>query len=292
MKIKQKTAIGYIRLKLKLLALVSKRKAAATAFRLFCTPYLPKLKKVPAIFKQAEQLTFTMNGKAIRGYRWNHSHPDKILIIHGFNSQAYKFSRYVELLLNKNYEVLAFDAPAHGNSEGKTANAQEYANMIVEVINRYGPVNGFIAHSFGGTALSVALEETQPGSDIKVVFIAPATETTTTLNSAMDFLGVKDKAVKAQIHQIAFEISGKHIEWFSMKRMMPHIHARILWIHDVNDESTPVEDALDVQKESLPNIEFVITKGLGHNRIYHDQDVRERIVNFLCPPKPSLKGGL
>src|SRR6202034_3928323 len=136
MKIKQKIAIGYTRLKLKLLTVLSKRMAAKEAFQLFCTPYLPKLKKAPHIFDQAEQLNFLFKGLNIRGYRWNHSRPNKILIIHGFDSQAYKFSRYVEKLLQKDYEVLAFDAPAHGNSEGKIINVQEYAFMIEEAIKR------------------------------------------------------------------------------------------------------------------------------------------------------------
>ena len=281
MKIKQKIAIGYIRFKLKLLAVFSKRKAAEEAFRLFCTPYLPRIKNEPPVFEPAALLNFSLNGSTIRGYRWNHSKPHKILIIHGFDSQAYKFARYITPLTEKGYEVLAFDGPAHGDSEGKTVNAQEYAGMIKEVIKRYGPFNGFIAHSFGGTAVSIALEDLQPDKNTRVVFIAPATETSTTLNRAMDLLHVTDKKVKAGINDIIFELSGKGVEWFSMKRMMRHINATILWFHDEDDDATPVADALSVREENLPNIEFVITKGLGHRRIYHDKDVRHRIIDFL-----------
>jgi len=281
MKIKQKIAIGYIRLKLKALAIFSKRKAAEEAFRLFSTPYLPKIKTAPHIFENAERLNFSFNGSKTHGYRWNHSRPHKILIIHGFDSQAYKFSKYVEMLLKKDHEVVIFDAPAHGDSEGKTINALEYSLMIKEVVKLYGPFSGFMAHSFGGIALCLALEDIPHDENTKVVFIAPATETTTTLSYAMDFLGVHTKEIKKEIDNIVFEIGGKKTEWYSMKRAVHNIKAAMLWFHDQDDAITPVSDALVVKNGNLPNIEFVITHGLGHHRIYHDHDVRQRIVDFL-----------
>jgi hypothetical protein len=54
MKLGQKLAVAYIRTKFKLLAAVSKKKAAAKAFDLFCTPQFRNLKELPAIFKEAE----------------------------------------------------------------------------------------------------------------------------------------------------------------------------------------------------------------------------------------------
>jgi pimeloyl-ACP methyl ester carboxylesterase len=281
MKIKQKIAIAYIRLKLKLLTIFSKRKAAEEAFRLFSTPYLPKIKAAPHIFEKAERLNFLFNRSTIRGYRWNHPGPHKILIIHGFDSQAYKFSRYVEMLLKKNYEIVIFDAPAHGDSEGKTVNALEYSLMIKDVVKLYGPFNGFMAHSFGGIALCLALENIPQDENTKVVFIAPATETTTTLSYAMDFLGIHTSKIKTAIDNIVFEIEGKNTEWYSMKRAVHNIKAAMLWFHDEDDAITPISDALVVKNEQLPNIEFVITHGLGHHKIYHDASVRERIVDFL-----------
>jgi alpha-beta hydrolase superfamily lysophospholipase len=281
MKIKQKIAIGYIRLKLKILAIFSKRKAAEEAFRLFSTPYLPKIKTAPPIFENAERLSFIFNGSKTHGYRWNHARPHKILIIHGFDSQSYKFSKYVELLLKKDYEIVIFDAPAHGDSEGKTINALEYSLMIKDVVQQFGPFNGFMAHSFGGIALCLALENVPHDGNTKVVFIAPATETTTTLSYAMDFLGIHTSRIKKAIDDIVFEIGGKKTEWYSMKRAVQNIKADMLWFHDEDDAITPVSDALVVKNENLPNIEFVITHGLGHHRIYHDPAVRERIVDFL-----------
>jgi pimeloyl-ACP methyl ester carboxylesterase len=281
MKIPQKLAIGFIRIKLNVLALLSKKKAAATAFRIFSTPFAKPIKTIPAIFKSAETVHFDLNGLKITGYRWNASHKNKILILHGFSSAAYKFSSYIEAFTHKGYEVLAFDAPAHGNSEGKTVNAAGYGSMVKKAIELYGPFDGFIAHSFGALALSLALEEMTPANDAKIVFIAPATETTTAIDTALAMLGLKNATVRNEIDTIVFNLSGKETSWFSMRRIVHSIHARILWIHDADDDITPLSDALKIKEDKHPNIEFFITNGLGHRKIYHDADVKKRIIDFI-----------
>jgi pimeloyl-ACP methyl ester carboxylesterase len=281
MKVIQKLAIGFIRIKLKLLAAFSKKKAAKKAFQLFCTPFAKPIKMIPAVFQKTEKLHFKLNGLMVQGYRWNHPQTNKILIIHGFSSASYKFSNYVEAFIDKGYEVLAFDAPAHGNSEGKTVNAVIYRSMIKKVIELYGPINRFMAHSFGCLALSLALEEIPHDEKTKIVFIAPATETSTAIDTASAMLGLNDIAVRKEIDTIIFEMSGKETSWYSMKRIMYHIKAKILWIHDEQDDTTPVSDALKVKEDNHPNIEFIITKGLGHRKIYHDAEVKKRVTGFL-----------
>ena len=62
---------------------------------------------------------------------------------------------------------------------------------------------------------------------------------------------------------------------------MKHIQAKVLWVHDEDDDVTPLSDAMKVKAENYPNVEFVITKGLGHRRIYRDNKVTQLIVDFL-----------
>jgi len=281
MKLKQKIAIGFIRAKFKMLTLVSKRKAAEKAFDLFSTPFLKSKVRTPTIFEQAEALHFQLNGKKVNGFRWNHPQSHKVLILHGFGSAAHKFHQYISPLIAKGYEVLAFDAPAHGSSEGTRINAVEYADMVVEVLKKYGPVNGFLAHSFGGIALSLAMEKTDHGADTNIALIAPATETRSAVEGAFKMLQIKDAAVRKEFDNIIFEKSGQVTEWFSIKRAMQNIQASVLWIHDEEDDITPFEDALKVKEENFTNIRFIITKGLGHRKIYGDAAIKNEVIEFL-----------
>ncbi len=56
MKLAQKLAINYVRAKLNILALVSNRKAAKFAFKIFSTPARKNKKNTPAIFGKGEKL--------------------------------------------------------------------------------------------------------------------------------------------------------------------------------------------------------------------------------------------
>ena len=261
--------------------MVSKQKAAEKAFDLFCTPFMKARARVPTIFEKAEPLHFELNGLKIKGFRWNHPQQHKVLILHGFGSAAHKFHQYISPLLQKGYEVLAFDAPAHGSSEGTRINAVDYCQMIDEVLKRYGPVTSFLAHSFGGIALSLALEKAEHNENTRIVFIAPATETCSAVDGAFKMLQLKDPEVRRLFDNIIYERSGQKTEWFSIKRAMQNITASILWIHDEEDDITPWKDALKVKEQNLPNIEFIITRGLGHRKIYGDNDIKKSVIGFL-----------
>jgi pimeloyl-ACP methyl ester carboxylesterase len=281
MKLKQSLAIAYIRTKFKILATMSKRKAAEEAFTLFCTPLIKPITEIPQLFKEAESLQFESNGLKVQGYRWNHPQKNKVMVLHGFSSAACKFERYIASLLDKGYEVLAFDAPAHGNSEGKTVNVVQYSDMIKKAISLYGPIDSFIAHSFGGLAISLTLEVLPHDEHTKVVFIAPATETTSAVKTAFEILQLHNSKVKEIFNNIIYELGGKPTEWYSIKRAMKNIKAKILWIHDEEDDVTPIADVLKVKEDNHPNIEFIFTKGLGHRKIYRDNAVRNAVINFL-----------
>jgi pimeloyl-ACP methyl ester carboxylesterase len=279
MKLSQRLAIGYVQTKFKLLSLLSKKKTAEKAMEIFGTPFLKSVRKAP--IKNAETIHFHLNNKKVNGYRWNHPQTHKVLILHGFGSAAHKFEDYAILLAEKGFEVLAFDAPAHGESEGSTTNAIEYCEMIKKVMEQFGPIHSFLGHSFGGISLSLALEEIPHDELTRVVFIAPATETTTAVNGAFNMLKLKNESVRNEFEKLVLKVSGKKIAWFSMRRAMHNIKASVLWIHDEDDDITPWADALMVKEDDHPNIQFVLTKGLGHQKIYHDSGIKNRVVDFI-----------
>jgi pimeloyl-ACP methyl ester carboxylesterase len=281
MKITQILAINYIRLKFQVLSLVSIRKTANAAFELFCTPLVKPPRHIPSAFKAAEILNETLNGKNIKGYRWNKNQTEKVLILHGFSSAAYKFHRYVQPLVKKGYEVIAFDAPAHGGSDGKTLNALEYKAMVELVVNKYGPFNGYIAHSFGGLAVSLAMENIPHDASTKIVLIAPATETSSAIDAAFKMLKLQSKKTRAAFDDIILKKGGQPTAWFSINRAMQNIKASVLWIHDEDDNITPLKDALITKEQNYQNVRFVITQGLGHRQIYRDEKVKNIVFDFL-----------
>ncbi len=281
MKLAQKLVVNYLRARLNLLAVVSKKRAAKKAFALFSTPFRKPKKKTPPIFSKGEKLSFKLDANTtIRGHRFNHPSKDKVLIIHGFESASKNFDRYISAFVKKGYEVLAFDAPAHGQSDGKRIILPMYIETIKTIDRLYGPINKFMAHSFGGLALAHFLEFVSHDESTKAVFIAPATETTTAIDTFFKFLDLSQE-VRKEFDQLIFEKAGVYADHFSVRRAMHHIKATGLWLHDEDDDLTPLSDALKVKEDQHPNLEFFITKGLGHRKIYRDNNVKRKIVDFL-----------
>ncbi|HLP36562.1 alpha/beta hydrolase [Lacibacter sp.] len=280
MKLAQKLVIGYYKAKLNLFAKLSKRKAAEKAFELFCTPYTTNKKKAPAVFDKAEKLHLKFENYQLVGYRWNHPQTKKALILHGFSSTVKKFDHFVMPLVKKGYEVIAFDAPAHGDSSGKTVNAFQYRDTIKAVYEKFGPIHSFIAHSFGGLALSLFMEEQQYQENKKLVLIAPATETERAVNTFAAFLHI-DEVVKEEMNNIIRERSGREPYEISIRQAAQKMKAEVLWIHDEDDDVTPWADAEKIQQDDHPNFQFMLTKGLGHRRIYRDNKVKKAIIEFL-----------
>jgi len=280
MKLAQKIAVGYLRTKFRILTAISKKMAAEKAFDLFCTPQSRNKKKLPKIFEEGEQIQFRFENQQITGYRWNHPAERKLMIIHGFESSVINFDRYIKPLTSKGYEVLAIDAPAHGRSTGKTINAVIYKDLIRHIYREYGPIQSFLAHSLGGLALCLALEEIKHDQNYRVVLIAPATETATAIDHFFQFLQLNN-AVRKEFEKRIIKLGGNPAEWYSIRRALQNIRAKVLWFHDEEDNITLLTDAMKVKEENLSNVEFVITKGLGHQKIYRDNKVSSAVIDFL-----------
>jgi pimeloyl-ACP methyl ester carboxylesterase len=137
-----------------------------------------------------------------------------------------------------------------------------------------------MAHSFGGLAVSLALEEISHTENYRLVLIAPATETRTAIDTFFHFLQL-DPSLRPEMERIIVMTGGVSSDWYSIRRAMKHIKAQVMWFHDEDDEITPLKDVLKVKEENHPNIEFVFTSGLGHRRIYRDNKVTKAVIDFL-----------
>ncbi|MEJ7682198.1 MAG: alpha/beta fold hydrolase [Segetibacter sp.] len=228
-----------------------------------------------------KKLSFEFRNHQIHGFRWRPETENghKILICHGFDSNSYKFARYIDPLLNIGFEVFAFDAPAHGLSTGKTITALIYSDMILKVNADYGSFYGMIAHSFGGIAVALAIEKIRNNSLKKLVLIAPSTETTRSLNDFCGYLYISDK-LKEGLEKLIVQIGGQPSSWYSVARVIQSVTIPTLWLHDKGDKITPYEDMHFLTELNLPSVKFVITEGLGHS-LYREDSIAKQIIDFI-----------
>ena len=278
---KQRLFIQLYKTKFRAISLISKRKAAESLFTLFCTPYSGKPKrKIPPFFKKANELKISYDGLTLKGWQWspNNCNLKKILVVHGFDSCSYKSETIIHKLYISGFEVFAFDAMGHGESEGKTLNAKQYAD-ILETIHKQHQLYAIVAHSIGGLSTCLAAEQGLKGVD-KLILVAPATETTRAIDNFFKFLKMPI-ALKPELNKYITKAFGSTLDFFSVSRAIQNVQQKILWVHDKKDFICPFEDTISTQEKNLSNLEFYITSGLGHNAIYRNPNVLQKIVFFL-----------
>jgi alpha-beta hydrolase superfamily lysophospholipase len=280
MKLGQKLAIRTMGLTINGIGIFSKKRAAQKTFHIFCKPRRKSMLSIPSIFSRAEKLSVSVKGCAVNGFRWNTGAPKKLLILHGFESASKNFEAYIQPFIDKNYEVMAFDAPAHGVSEGSQITLPLFIETIRTIDLQFGPIQGFMAHSFGGLALVHYVETIPHHEQIKMALIAPATETKTAIDNFFEILRLGE-GIKKEFNKMIEAISGKPAEYFSIPRALQQIKARILWVQDRDDDITPMKDMEHLMDNHNANLQFLITTGLGHRKVYRNGKVINAIVDFL-----------
>jgi len=59
------------------------------------------------------------------------------------------------------------------------------------------------------------------------------------------------------------------------------IKAAVLWIQDEDDDIISFKEMLPARTDGHLNVRFMITRGLGHRKIYRDGDVMRQVASFL-----------
>lgn len=280
MKLGQKLAVNWLRASLNIQAVFSPQKAAARAFTIFCTPHYRSKKPASPLFQKAIPQHLTVKGIRLNGYKFNTGGTKRVLLLHGFESSVRNFDGFVQALIKKNIEVIAFDAPAHGVSAGRQITLPLYVEMIEMIYYKYGGFQGCVAHSFGGLAISLFSEKLPGDNTLRMALIAPLTATRVATDSFFRFLQL-GTPVRNAFEQLLEEKGGHPSEWYSLSRIFEHLRADVLYVQDKVDDITPMAEAKKLFDRHYPRVQVLITEGLGHKKIYRDNKVIQAVVDFL-----------
>ena len=77
----------------------------------------------------------------------------KVLLVHGWSGRGTQLVKIADELVQMGYQIISFDAPAHGKSQGKNTLMPEFIASILEIEKQFGPFEFAIGHSLGGLIL-------------------------------------------------------------------------------------------------------------------------------------------
>jgi pimeloyl-ACP methyl ester carboxylesterase len=253
---------------------------SALALQEFLRPPSPRrnLKREEAIVERAEVSRLrivpgTENDiEEVAVYQWGKA-GRRILLVHGWGGKAAQFFSFVGPLLDAGFEVIAFDAPAHGASSGSFASGPAFARAARAVAG--DSVYGIIAHSLGAAGSAIALAQGLTAN--RVVFLAPAALIGFLLEEFIRLRQIPEP-VAAELRQ---RFAARYLaEIASIPLLASRFDAPVLIFHDPEDRDLPFSHSESVAA-AWPGADLIAAAGAGHWRIMRDQSVIERTIRFL-----------
>jgi len=268
-------------------AVLGRLAPAATARRIerqFCTPR--RLQRRPdelAVLVNAKPLTLSFEGLELVGYEWRprYAQPDAepVLLMHGWEGRATQFATLVDTLLRQGHRVIAFDAPAHGDSPGWQSTVGAFSDLVLEIDHAFGPFQALIGHSMGGAAV-IAAATRGLRSDRVVAIASPASLRRASSRFARA-VGLPERALPMFLQHLAAR-NNRPLEALDFDRLLPPPDLAVLLLTDPRDGEVPASESAAVAGV-WPNAKLRHIPGVGHRRILAAETTQKLVVDFIGP---------
>ena len=215
--------------------------------------------------------------KKVRCWKWGRG--PEILFVHGWNGRGVNFAYFFNALIDAGYSVIAYDAPAHGDSDGQFTN---YFELTDTVRAFFDPSNGFniqgiIAYSIGASAAINCISKEKPSID--TVLIAPALKLKELLFNHFNHHGVPKIVYQSLIAELE-RYYGYDLHQDNPYDLAKTIAAKMLIVHDKDDRTIPYMVS-KILSEKTDNVDLHTTEGLGHKRLLRDKAVVDFITRYI-----------
>ncbi|CDN89749.1 MULTISPECIES: alpha/beta hydrolase [Hydrogenophaga] len=256
--------------------------ASRAALRLFLTP---RRHKTPAWerthLESARPATLKVGKRAFKAYAWGDG-PRTIVMCHSWGGRGSQLGAFVPELTQRGFRVVAFDAPAHGASEGRQTDMMEYSSAVAAVVLHFGPVYGLLGHSFGaGNALFSWRRFRFPVE--RVALVGCFSNAIWITERFGELVGIPQKTIAAMRSRLERRHQGE-LQWESLVigEMAREFPGPLMAVHDRDDAEIPYFHAERLLKASGRAADCLLTtSGLGHRRIVRDAAVVKAVGGFF-----------
>lgn len=248
---------------------------------------------VPTMWR-ARRSTLRIPGADGRGtdvavYEWGAAGGEVVVLAHGWDGRTSQFATLVRELIGDGYRVVAFDAPAHGESAARNTYLLDWVHVLLSLQERHGRFAAVVGHSFGGLATLVAVGRGVAAD--RVITVAAPADADHLLMQFQNIVGLDDRTVaelRTRFSRRYFPGSDDPFSALSpLRRPFPQ-SSRLLLVHDETDRVVPFSEATRIAA-AHPGASVLVTSGFGHTRILRSGPFLDAVQDSLATPAPPTR---
>jgi len=216
-------------------------------------------------------------------YTWGKGE-STVALTHGWGGRASQFAPLVRDLVSEGFRVVAFDAPAHGESGGRRTYLFDWLDALRGIQDRDGDLHAVIGHSFGALATLLAVVDGLRAE--RVVTVAAPADADVMLAQFRTALGYDDTVAAALRERFAWRFLPPAADPFARisaaSRPLPQ-GVPLVVVHDEEDRQVPFGEAVRLTT-AHPGARLVATTGFGHGRILRSDAFLDAALEAVAAP--------
>ena len=211
---------------------------------------------------------------------WGETNRPGVLLMHGWGGARAQMTGFVDPLLSAGYRVVAYDQPAHGESDGRMTNLLEIAPTMDLVAKHEGPFDAIIAHSFGTLITSFAIVNLNFPHPSRLIYFGAFNRLLDSLPRFQIIAGASDEIMHG-LREMLNENFGKGVlDAIVNSTLTSQIDVPALLFHDLDDDVTPIEDSRTIA-HVWKSARLIETNGLNHRGALQSEEVHKQVIEFL-----------
>ncbi|WP_022889028.1 alpha/beta fold hydrolase [Agromyces italicus] len=237
-----------------------------------------------AVHETARRSTITVRGRRVAVSEWG-TGADVVLLAHGWRGRASQFAPVVRELRAEGYRLVAFDAPANGDSGGRRTDIRDWLAAIEVLQAQHGRFHTIVGHSFGALAALTAVHEgTATGGVIAIAGVSHARYLVDAFTTQLGLSAGANDALGRAFARTLFPAEHEASVW---ERFDAAAHplpdgVPLLLVHDEGDREVLAGESHRLHAAHGERSRHIVVRGSGHVRVLGADPTLDAITAFMA----------
>ncbi|UOQ90880.1 alpha/beta hydrolase [Agromyces endophyticus] len=214
-------------------------------------------------------------------YEWG-TGPRTVLLVHGWRGRASQFAPIIRELRSAGYHLVAFDAPAHGDSGGRHTDIRSWVEAINRLHLKYGRFEAIIGHSLGALSTMTAVRDGV--STRGVVGIAPMASGRYLFDAFAHGVGLSARAAELQRKHYTRRVFPDSADpWRRFDTIAAPLPSSVelLLLHDREDREIDAAQSELLHAAHGDRSRMLLSTGSGHARLLSTDRTLDAVTAFV-----------